>query len=72
MASNQTYTIEVVAEACADPFTGQALPEQRETLTIAAASLDEARKLAPVYMTIKVRGQLLRFFNNGVELLGNF
>lgn len=62
MEANQTYTISIIAEADADPFTGYVLPTDRETLAIRAASLDGARKLAPVYMTIKARGRLVRFF----------
>ena len=67
-----TYTIYLIAEADVCPFTKRPLPALAETLTIEAADLDTARRLVPVRMTIRPRGQLLQVFHNGVELLGNF
>ncbi len=67
-----TYTINLIAEASVCPFTKRQLPALAETLTIEAADLDSARRLVPVRMTIRPRGQLLRLFCDGVELFGNF
>lgn len=70
--SKQTYEIKIVAEAGTNPFTGASMPELSELFTVEAGTLEEARRLAPVYMHIKAYGRLVRFFHNGTELLGNF
>ncbi len=67
----KTFKMDLVADGN-DPFTGKPFPVQKETLLIVADSLNDARKLVPVYMTLKIRGQSLRIFNNGTELFGNF
>lgn len=70
--SKQTYEIKIVAEAGTNPVTGASMPEASELVTVAAETLDEARRLVPVYTKIKAFGRLVRYFHNGTELLGNF
>lgn len=67
-----TYTLDLKCDADKCPFTGRSLPALSETLTIEAPDLDAARRLVPLRMTIRPRGQLLRVFHDGTELLGNF
>ncbi len=67
-----TYTFNLTADADTCPITKRPMPALAETLTIEAADLDTARRLVPVRMTIRPRGQLLRVFHNCVEMLGNF
>jgi hypothetical protein len=66
------YTFNLTADADTCPITGAALPAKSETLTIEAADLESARRLVPVHMTMRLRGQLLHVYHNGVELFGNF
>jgi hypothetical protein len=63
-----TYHIDLIAEAGPCPITGKPLPELTEVVTIEAQDLDTAYRLTQVAMTIKPRGQHLRFFHNDVEL----
>ncbi len=66
------YQITVKAESGINPVTGASMPESSELVTVEAGTLDEARRLVPVFMRTKAQGRLLQFFHNGTELLGNF
>jgi len=70
--AKQTYTINVVYEAGQDAVTGRWLISDVETLTIEAASLEEARRQAPLHTKLYGNGRWMRLYHNGVELLGNF
>lgn len=62
------YKILVVAVAGKNPITGEFQPEQSEVVTVQAESLQHARNLVPVYMKMRVQGQELKFFRNGVQI----
>jgi len=63
------YKITVVAVAGENPLTGEFQPEQIEVVVVDAASPHNARNLVPVFMKMSVKGQLLRFYHDGQEIL---
>jgi hypothetical protein len=68
----KSYTLTLIAEGNC-PITGRALTRLTETITVEAASLADARKLAPLKMNIRLQGRVLMVFSeDGTELLGNF
>ena len=62
------YEIKMVAVAGNNPLTGEFQPEQVEVVTVEAESIQKARNLAPVFMQMRVLGQLIRFYHNGQEI----
>lgn len=69
-----TYRIEIIADAGPCPLTGAPLPRLSETITIDAADIATARRLAFPHMTILPRGQRLHTYDaeTGQEILGRF
>ncbi|SFH40639.1 hypothetical protein [Pontibacter chinhatensis] len=61
------YKINIVREPGTDPLTGEFYPFEHEELQIEATSERSAYVLASSLFKMKARGQLLRFFINGVE-----
>ena len=58
------YRVRLVAEAGPDPLTGAHLEGDEEIVEVEAASLEHARRRAPYVMTMRLRGQLLRFYDD--------
>lgn len=63
------YKVEIIREPGPDPLTGELFPFEYEKLTIEATSVRSAYVIACASFTMKVRGQQLRFFIDGVEYL---
>ncbi|MBB6611776.1 hypothetical protein H7F15_12060 [Pontibacter sp. Tf4] len=61
------YKINIVREPGPDPLTGEFYPFEHEELRIEAVSERSAYTIACTLFKMKVRGQLLRFFIDGVE-----
>jgi len=62
------YEILLVSEAGHDPITKEYRAEQSEIVTVEAESLWDARNIAPIFMKMSIRGQLLRFYHEGREI----
>jgi hypothetical protein len=57
------YRIRLIAEAGPDPLTGEPLEGCEEVVEVEADSLEHARRRAPRVMTMRLMGQLLRFYD---------
>src|SRR5690606_33123365 len=58
------YRVRLIAEAGPDPLTGEQLEGAEEVIEVEADSLEHARRRAPHAMTMRLRGQLLRFYDD--------
>ena len=58
------YRIRLIAEAGPDPLTGQQFEGAEEVVEVEADSLEHARQRAPHAMTMRLKGQLLRFYDD--------
>jgi hypothetical protein len=61
------YKINIIREPGPDPLTGELYPFEHEEFTVEATSERSAYVLACTLFKMTVRGQLLRFFIDGVE-----
>lgn len=58
------YRIRLVADAGLDPVSGTLLESKEEVVEVEADSLEHARRRAPHAMTMRLSGQLLRFYDD--------
>ena len=63
------YRVSIIREPGTDPLTGGFYPFEHEELHIEAISERSAYTIACALFKMKARGQLLRFFIDGVEYL---
>src|SRR5690606_5822335 len=57
------YRVRLVAEAGPDPLTGEPLVGAEEVVEVEADSREHARRRAAYAMTMRLAGQLLRFYD---------